>query len=78
VPMKVVGRGAALLRGPNGVDTSFLTNVLNVGGGQHFDVIVDTTDVAAGTYFLYITNLENLSNGPEERGGGMTEIVITN
>ncbi len=78
VPMKVVGRGAAILVGPTGQDTSYNVNVLNVGGGQHFDVIVDTTGVAAGTYFLYTTNLENLSNGNQERGGIMAEIVISN
>jgi FtsP/CotA-like multicopper oxidase with cupredoxin domain len=76
VPMKVVGRGAALLKGPTGLDTSYEVSVLNVGGGQAFDVIVDTTGVPSGTYFLYTTNLANLSNGNEERGGIMTEIAI--
>jgi FtsP/CotA-like multicopper oxidase with cupredoxin domain len=77
VPMKVVGRGAALLRGPTGLDTSYAVNVLNVAGGQAFDVIIDTATVPAGTYFLYTTNLANLSNGAaEDRGGIMTEIVI--
>jgi hypothetical protein len=32
--------------------------------------------VAAGTYFLYTSNLSFLSNDAEERGGIMTEIVI--
>jgi FtsP/CotA-like multicopper oxidase with cupredoxin domain len=76
VPMKVVGRGAALLRGPTGLDTSYEVSVLNVGGGQAYDVIVDTAGVASGTYFLYTTSLANLANGNEERGGIMTEIVI--
>jgi FtsP/CotA-like multicopper oxidase with cupredoxin domain len=76
VQMKVVGRGAALLRGPDGKDTSMSVHTLNVGGGQHFDIIIDTAGVAPGTYFLYTTNLANLSNGPQERGGLMTEIVI--
>lgn len=76
VPMKVVGRGAALLRGPDGKDTSMTVNVLNVGGGQAYDVILDTSGVAPGTYFLYTTDLANLSNGDQERGGIMTEIVI--
>ncbi len=77
VPMNVVGRGAAQLKGPTGLDTSMTLNVLNVGGGQMFDVILDTVDVAPGTYFLYTTDLANLSNGPEDRGGIMTEIVIS-
>ena len=76
VPMKVVGRGAALLRGPDGKDTSMTLNVLNVGGGQAYDVILDTAGVKPGTYFLYTTDLANLSNGNQERGGIMTEIVI--
>jgi hypothetical protein len=75
-PMKVVGRGAALLRGPDGKDTSMTLNVLNVGGGQHYDVILDTAGVPAGTYFLYATTLADLSNGDQERGGIMTEIRI--
>lgn len=75
VPMRVVGRGAELLR--NGVnDTSYLVNTLNIGGGQAYDVIIDTQGLSAGTYFLYTTNLQFLSNNDEERGGIMTEIVI--
>jgi FtsP/CotA-like multicopper oxidase with cupredoxin domain len=76
VPMRVVGRGAELLRGPTGLDTSYEVNVLNIGGGQAYDVIIDTDGVAAGTYFLYTSNLPFLSNDAEERGGIMTEIVI--
>ena len=76
VPMRVVGRGAELLRGPTDLDTSYEVNVLNIGGGQAYDVIIDTAGVPAGTYFLYTTNLQFLSNNAEERGGIMTEIVI--
>lgn len=77
VPMKVVGRDAAQLRGPDGKDTSMDVNVLEVAGGQAFDVILDTRGVAPGTYFLYATDFAALSNGPQDRGGIMTEIVIT-
>jgi FtsP/CotA-like multicopper oxidase with cupredoxin domain len=76
VPMRVVARGAELLRGPTGEDTSYKVNILNIGGGQAYDVIIDTSGVAAGTYFLYTSNLSFLSNDAEERGGIMTEIVI--
>jgi FtsP/CotA-like multicopper oxidase with cupredoxin domain len=76
VPMKVVARGAELLRGPTDIDTSYLVSVLNIGAGQAYDVIIDTNGLAAGTYFLYTTNLQFLSNSDEERGGIMTEIVI--
>jgi hypothetical protein len=48
-----------------------------VAGGQSFDVILDTKDVAPGTYFLYATDLAALSNGPQDQGGVMTEIVIS-
>ena len=37
---------------------------------------LDTSDVEPGTYFLYATNLNYLSNNDEDFGGYMTEIVI--
>ena len=76
VPMRIVARGAELLRGPTGIDTSYEVSVLNIGGGQAYDVIIDTSGVNPGTYFLYTSNLQFLSNDAEERGGIMTEIVI--
>ena len=44
-------------------------------GGQSADVILDTTGLS-GTYFLYSTNLQQLSNDAENFGGLMTEIRI--
>jgi len=76
IPMKVVGRDARLLRGPDGTDVVYETNVVNLGGGESTDVILDTNGVEAGTYFLYATNLNYLSNNEEDYGGYMTEIVI--
>jgi FtsP/CotA-like multicopper oxidase with cupredoxin domain len=79
IPMKVVGRDARLLRGPGqgvGQNQFYVTNVLNIGGGETYDVILDTNGVAPGTYFLYSTNLNYLSNNAEDFGGYMTEIVI--
>lgn len=79
IPMKVVGRGARLLRGqgqPVGQNVFYDTNVVNLGGGESTDVILDTTGVAPGRYFLYATNLNYLSNNDEDFGGYMTEIVI--
>jgi len=73
----VVGEDARLLRGPGGADLSYETSSLTLGGGQSADVILDTQNVAAGTYFLYCTNLNNLSNDAEDFGGMMTEIVIS-
>lgn len=75
-PMKVVGTGAHILRGPSGTDLYYKTSSLTLGGGEAADVIIDTTGVAPGTYFLYTTNLNYLSNNTEDYGGMMTEIVI--
>ena len=77
IPMRVVGKGARLLRGPNGEDLSYVTNSVTLGGGEAKDVILDTTDVPVGTYVLYSTNLNALSNNAEDFGGMMTEIVIS-
>ena len=77
IPMQVIGKDAMILRTPDGdTDLYYTTNSVTVGGGESFDVILDTTDVAAGTYFLYTANLNYLSNDSEEFGGMMTEIVI--
>jgi len=76
IPMKVVGKDARLLRGLTGNNLYYDTNSVTLGGGQSADVILDTTNVSAGTYFLYVTNLEHLNNDAEEYGGMMTEIVI--
>jgi FtsP/CotA-like multicopper oxidase with cupredoxin domain len=76
IPMRVVGRGARHLRGPSGLDLTYATNVVNLGGGETTDVILDTSGVSPGTYFLYTTNLNYLSNNEEDHGGYMTEIVI--
>lgn len=83
LPMRLVGQGAAIARGPNDpaagvVGRDWTTDVgsVTLGGGEIVDVIVDTAGVAPGTYFLYTTNLNYLSNGNEDRGGIMTHIVI--
>ncbi|MGI9333346.1 MAG: multicopper oxidase domain-containing protein [Gammaproteobacteria bacterium] len=77
--MKVVGTGARILRGggeASGTDFSYDTSSVTLGGGEAIDVIIDTSNVAAGTYFLYTTNLNFLSNDGEDFGGMMTEIVV--
>jgi FtsP/CotA-like multicopper oxidase with cupredoxin domain len=76
LPMKVVGRGARQLRGPDGKDASFDTTSVTMGGGESTEVMIDTSAVAPGTYFLYTTNLNFLSNFDQDYGGMMTEIVI--
>lgn len=77
LPMLVVGKGAKLLRGRTGANLYYTTTSIDIGGGESFDVIVDTTGVAPGTYFLYTTNLNYLNNKDERFGGMMTEIVVT-
>ena len=76
IPMQVVGRDAKILRGPTGANLSYYTSTLDLGGGETADVILDTTGLSPGRYFLYTTNLNFLTNNLQERGGMMTEIVI--
>lgn len=75
--MRVIGKGARQLKGSNGMDLSYKTKSVTLGGGEAWDVIIDTTGVAPGTYFLYTTNMNFLSNNTEDFGGMMTEIVIS-
>lgn len=79
LPMRVVGQGARIMRANGeaaGKDLSYNTSVITLGGGETTEVQIDTTGLPAGTYFLYTTNLNYLSNGAEDFGGMMTEIVI--
>jgi FtsP/CotA-like multicopper oxidase with cupredoxin domain len=76
IPMRIVGQGAQQLRGPTGVSTAYTTGSVTLGGGEAVDVLLDTTGVAPGTYFLYTTNLNYLSNNNEDFGGMMTEIIV--
>jgi len=83
MPMRVVGFNARLLRGPSpdggitpGKDLSYVANSILLGSGESVDVILETNNVARGTYFLYTTNLNYLSNNQEDFGGMMTEILI--
>jgi len=76
IPMQVVGRGARKLGPANDPSQYYKTNSITLGGGEAVEVILDTADVAPGTYFLYTTNLDNLANNEEDYGGMMTEIVV--
>lgn len=76
LPMRVVGSGAHIARGPDGKDLFYGTGSVTLGGGETLEVIIDTAGVPAGTYFLYTTNLNYLSNNDQDFGGMMTEIVI--
>jgi FtsP/CotA-like multicopper oxidase with cupredoxin domain len=76
IPMEVVGHSARLHRGPDGKNLYFKTNSVTLGGGEAVDVILDTAAVEPGTYLLYTTNLNFLSNDKEDLGGMMTEIRV--
>jgi FtsP/CotA-like multicopper oxidase with cupredoxin domain len=76
LPMRVVGHGAHIARGPGGKNLYYDTNSVTLGGGEAMDVIVDTAGITPGTYFLYTTNLNYLSNNEQDFGGMMTEIFI--
>ena len=78
IPMKVIGKDSRLLRGPGnpGKDLYYDTASIDLGGGESYDVLLDTAGVTPGRYFLYTTNLNYLSNDRQDRGGMMTEIVI--
>jgi FtsP/CotA-like multicopper oxidase with cupredoxin domain len=76
LPMKVVGAGARQLRGPDGKNLYYDTTSVTLGGGESAEVLIDTSQVEKGTYFLYTTNLNYLSNNDQDNGGMMTEVVI--
>ncbi len=76
IPMTVIGQDARLLRDSMGNNMAYKTNSITIGGGESTDVILDATNVPAGTYFLYSTNLDHLSNDAENFGGQMTEIHV--
>jgi FtsP/CotA-like multicopper oxidase with cupredoxin domain len=76
IPMRVVGKDTRLLRGTGGQNLYYDTNSVTLGGGQTADIILDTANVAPGTYFLYSRNFSDLTNDQEDFGGMMTEIII--
>lgn len=76
IPMKVIALDARLLRDEAGDNLYYNTNSITIGGGETADVILDATGIPPGTYFLYTTNLDHLSNDNENFGGMMTEIAI--
>jgi hypothetical protein len=72
----VIAQNARLLRDLSGNNLSYNTNSITLGGGESADVILDVSNVPTGTYFLYSTNLDHLSNDAENFGGMMTEILV--
>jgi hypothetical protein len=77
IPMLMVGFNAKILRDQAGNNLYIKTNSITLGGGESLDVILDSTGVAPGVYFLYTPQLDHLSNDAENFGGLMTEVVVT-
>jgi Multicopper oxidase len=76
IPMLMVGFNAKILRDEAGNNMYVKTNSITLGGGESLDVIIDSTGVPPGTYFLYTPQLDHLSNDAENFGGLMTEVVV--
>lgn len=76
IPMLVIAKDSRLLQSSAGEKLYFTTSSIDIGGGQSVDVILDTAGIPPGTYPLYTTNLNYLSNDQEDFGGLMTEIRI--
>ncbi|PYX47180.1 MAG: hypothetical protein DMG79_14610 [Acidobacteria bacterium] len=76
IPMTVVGYNAKLLRDQEGNNMYYKTNSITLAGGESLDVILDSTGVPKGTYYLYTPNLDHLSNDAENFGGLMTEVRV--
>jgi hypothetical protein len=89
--MHVVGWNAKLLRDQDGNNMDYFTNSITLGGGESGDVILDScleratpsdpssackTAIPTGTYYLYTSNLDHLSNDAENFGGQMTEVHV--
>jgi hypothetical protein len=76
IPMHVIGYNAKLLRDQAGNNMDYYTNSITLAGGESLDVILDSTGVPTGTYYLYTPNLDHLSNDAENFGGLMTEVRV--
>ena len=76
IPMQVIAINARLLRDEAGLNMSYTTNSITLGGGESLDVILDASGVPSGTYYLYTTQLDHLSNDAENFGGLMTEVHV--
>lgn len=76
--MKIVGTGARHMRGFNGKNVYRETASVNFGGGESQDVLLKIPSTAASgtTYFLYSTELHQMSNLTAMDGGMITEIVV--
>ncbi len=81
IKMRVVGRDATPMRGRDGTDTIYSTDVVDMGAGESYDVIFNAPAYHGpgqyDTYLLYNRNLirsNNLATGGF--GGQMTEVRV--
>jgi FtsP/CotA-like multicopper oxidase with cupredoxin domain len=77
--MNVVGRDATHMRGRDGTDTSYRTNIVSLGAGESFDAIFTAPPYSGGAgssgngydaYVLYnraYTHIDNLGGGAGQR-----------
>lgn len=85
IPMRLIAKDARLLRAADpdgsgpllGQNLYYRTTSVTLGGGETADAILDTTGRSPGTYFIYASRLNQLSNDNEDFGGLMTQIVLT-
>ena len=76
LPMQVAGKDAKFLRRPNGKDLRYFANSVFIGPGESAELLINTADATAGTYYLYSRNLEQLNSDMVDRSGAMTEIRL--
>ena len=81
IPMTVVGRDATPLRGRDGTDTTYVTDTLNIGPGESYDVIFKAPPHSGtgefDTYLLYNRSYTRSANlAPGGYGGQTTEIHV--
>ena len=76
LPMKIIGTGSRQMRGQTGKNIYRDVSSVNFGGGEIHDVLIDTADVAVGTYFLHAAELHQMSNLTQLDGGMITEIEV--
>ena len=76
--MRVVGIDAKELVAEDGSKLHYTTNSVTMGGGMSADVILDTTGVTPGEYYLYAANLQYLANNDAPGPGGMMTKIVVN
>jgi FtsP/CotA-like multicopper oxidase with cupredoxin domain len=81
IPMTVVGRDATPMLGRDGTDTSYVTDTLNIGPGESFDVVFTAPPHQGSgeydTYLLYNRSYTRSANlAPGGYGGQTTEIHV--